>query len=127
MLSGQVDLMPGAYINTKDYIEAGQFTCIGVPTEKRYDLIKDIPTLKEQGIDLVYPDCDFSFYFPADTPDDVIKWYENAVQEMEKDKECLDAISNVQMMPYYLSAEDSLKNDEAYYAAFKEIAESTEK
>lgn len=126
MLSGQVDLMPGAYINTKDYIEAGQFICIGVPTEKRYDLIKDIPTLKEQGIDLVYPDCDFSFYFPADTPDEVIKWYENIVQEMQKDQECLDAIANVQMMPYYLSAEDSLKNDEAYYTTFKTIADSVE-
>ena len=127
MLSGQVDLMPGAYINTKDYIEAGQFLCIGVPTAERYDLIKDIPTLKEQGIDLVYPDCDFSFYFPADTSDDVIKWYENIVQEMQKDPECLEAIANVQMMPYYLSAEDSLKNDEAYYTTFKTIAETVEK
>ncbi len=127
MLSGQVDLMPGSYINTKDYIEAGQFLCIGVPTAKRYELIKDIPTLKEQGIDLVYPDCDFSFYFPADTSDDVIKWYENIVQEMQKDPECLEAISNVQMMPYYLSAEDSLKNDEAYYKTFKTIADTVEK
>ena len=127
MLSGQVDLMPGAYINTKDYIEAGQFICIGVPTEKRYDLIKDIPTLKEQGIDMVYPDCDFSFYFPADTPDEVIKWYENIVQEMQKDSECIEAIANVQMMPYYLSAEDSLKNDEEYYQIFKTVADSVEK
>lgn len=127
MLSEQVDLMPGAYINTKDYMESGQFTCIGVPTAERYDLIKDIPTLKEQGIDLVYPDCDFSFYFPADTSDEVIKWYENIVQEMEKDKECQDAIANVQMMPYYLSAEDSAKNDEAYYTTFKTIADSVEK
>lgn len=127
MLSGQVDLMPGSYINTKDYIEAGQFLCIGVPTAERYELIKDIPTLKEQGIDLVYPDCDFSFYFPADTSDDVIKWYENIVQEMQKDPECLEAISNVQMMPYYLSAEDSLKNDEAYYKTFKTIADTVEK
>ena len=127
MLSGQVDLMPGAYINTKDYIEAGQFLCIGVPTAERYDLIKNIPTLKEQGIDLVYPDCDFSFYFPADTSDDVIKWYENIVQEMQKDPECLEAIANVQMMPYYLSAQDSLKNDEAYYTTFKTIAETVEK
>ena len=60
MLSGQVDLMPGAYINCKDYLESGQFNCIGAPTEERYDLIKDIPTLKEQGVDLVYPDCDLS-------------------------------------------------------------------
>ena len=127
MLSGQVDLMPGAYINCKDYLTAGQFTCLGAPTEKRYDLIKDIPTLKEQGVDLVYPDCDFSFYFPKDTSDEVITWYENLVQQILDDPKAQEAIANVDMMPYYLSAADSEKNDEQIYNTIKEIADSVEK
>jgi tripartite-type tricarboxylate transporter receptor subunit TctC len=126
MLSGQVDLMPGAYINCKDYLEAGQFACIGAPTEERYDLISDIPTLKEQGIDLVYPDCDFSFYFPADTSDDVIAFYEDLVQQILADPEAAEAVANVEMMPYYLSAADSEANDEAIYNQIKEIADSLE-
>lgn len=126
MLSGQVDMMPGAYINCKDYLESGQFTALGVPSAERYELIKDIPTFKEQGIDLVYPDCDFSFYFPKETPDEVIAWYENIVQEMEKKPECLEAIRKVEMMPYYLSAADSEKNDAAYFEVFKSIADSVE-
>lgn len=124
MLSEQVDLMPGAYINCKDYLASGQFACIGAPTEERYELIADIPTLKEQGIDLVYPDCDFSFYFPKETSDDVIAWYEWVVQEMEKKDECLEAIRNVEMMPYYLSAADSEANDKAYFEQIQGIADS---
>jgi tripartite-type tricarboxylate transporter receptor subunit TctC len=124
MLSEQVDLMPGAYINCKDYLESGQFACIGAPTEERYELIADIPTLKEQGIDLVYPDCDFSFYFPKETPDEVIAWYEWIVQEMESQDACLEAIKNVEMMPYYLSAADSEANDKAYKEFFQNIADS---
>ena len=124
MLSGQVDLMPGAYINCKDYLTAGQFTCLGAPTEERYDMIKDIPTLKEQGVDLVYPDCDFSFYFPADTSDDVIAYYEDLVQQILADPAASEAVANVDMMPYYLSAEDSAKNDEQIYNTIKEIADS---
>lgn len=124
MLSGQVDLMPGAYINCKDYLTAGQFTCLGAPTEERYDMIKDIPTLKEQGIDLVYPDCDFSFYFPADTSDDVIAYYEDLVQKILADPTASEAVANVDMMPYYLNAEDSAKNDEQIYNTIKEIADS---
>ena len=124
MLSGQVDLMPGAYINCKDYLEAGQFLCIGAPTEERYDLIKDIPTLKEQGVDLVYPDCDFSFYFPKDTSDDVIAWYDNIVKEMTADAEAQEAIAKVEMMPYYLSAADSEKNDAAIFEQIKGIADN---
>ncbi len=124
MLSGQVDLMPGAYINCKDYLTAGQFTCIGAPTEERYDMIKDIPTLKEQGVDLVYPDCDFSFYFPADTSDEIITYYEDLVQKVLADPTAAEAVANVDMMPYYLNAEDSAKNDEQIYNTIKEIADS---
>ena len=123
MLSGQVDMMPGAYINCKDYLASGQFIALGVPSAERYELIKDIPTFKEQGIDLVYPDCDFSFYFPKETPDEVIAWYENIVQEMEKNPECLEAIRKVEMMPFYLSAADSEKHDAEYFNVFKTIAD----
>ena len=104
--------------------ESGQFNCIGAPTEERYDLIKDIPTLKEQGVDLVYPDCDFSFYFPADTSDDVIAYYEDLVQKVLADPSAAEGVANVDMMPYYLNAEDSAKNDEQIYNTIKEIADS---
>lgn len=124
MLSGQVDLMPGAYINCKDYLASGDFACIGAPTEERYDLIPDIPTLKEQGIDMVYPDCDFSFYFPADTPDEVIVWYENLVQQMHANPEAAEAIAGVDMMPYYLNAAESAENEEWMYGYIKDIADS---
>lgn len=123
MLSGQVDLMPGAYINCKDYLEAGQFVCLGAPTEERYDLMKDIPTLKEQGIDLVYPNCEFSFYFPKETSDEVIAWYDSLVKDMTADPEAQAAIETVEMMPYYLNAEDSAKNDEEIYNTIKKIAD----
>lgn len=124
MLSGQVDLMPGAYINCKDYLTAGQFACLGAPTEERYELIADIPTLKEQGIDLVYPDCDFSFYFPKETPDEVITWYENLVQQILADPAAAEAVANVEMMPYYLSAADSEAHDEEIFNTIKEIADN---
>lgn len=124
MLSGQVDLMPGAYINCKDYLAAGQFACIGVPSEERYELIADIPTFKEQGVDLVYPDCDFSFYFPADTSDEIIAFYENLVQQILADPTAQEAVANVDMMPYYLSAADSAKNDEEIFNTIKGIADA---
>lgn len=124
MLSGQVDVMPGAYINCKDYLAAGQFVCIGVPSEERYELIADIPTFKEQGVDLVYPDCDFSFYFPADTSDEIIAFYENLVQQILADPTAQEAVANVDMMPYYLSAADSAKNDEEIFNTIKGIADA---
>ncbi|PPK81502.1 tripartite-type tricarboxylate transporter receptor subunit TctC [Lacrimispora xylanisolvens] len=127
MLSGQVDLMPGAYINCKDYLEAKQFVCLGAPTKERYELIKDIPTLTEQGVDLVYPNCEFSFYFPKDTSDDVIAWYDQLVKKMTEDPEVKEAIAKVEMMPYYLSSSDSEANDEKIYNEIKQIADDLAK
>lgn len=124
MLSGQVDLMPGTYLNCQDYLTAGQFVCIGMPTEERFELTPDIPTLKEQGIDEIYPDLDYSFYFPKETSDEIIAWYDELVQKVLADDEAKEAIANIEMLPYYLSPADSEKNDEQIYNTIKEIADS---
>ena len=105
---------------------AGQFACIGAPTAERYDLIKDIPTFKEQGIDMVYPDCDYSFYLPKETPDEAVQWFDDLCKEMLEKPEVIEAINNINVIPYYLSAADSEANDAAYFAIFEEIAKSVE-
>ena len=123
ILSGELDVMPASYINCKDFLESGQFTALGTPSAQRYAVIKDIPTFREQGIDFVYPDCDYSLYFPKGTPEAVIMWYENIVKEMHSSPQCLEAIRELAIMPYYLSAADSEKHDAEYFTVFKTIAE----
>lgn len=123
MLSGQVDLMPGDYVNCKDYLDSGQFACIGAPIKERSSVISDIPTLNEQGVDLVYPDLDYSFYFPEGTAPEIIAWYENLVQQVLSDPDALEAIQGISLEPYYLSAEDSAKNEENIYSTIKGIAD----
>ena len=126
MLSGQADLMPGAYVNTKEYLDSGQLLCIGIPSEERYEILEGIPTLNEQGVDLVYPDCDFSLYFPKGTKKEVIAYYEWLVQEILRDPAAQEDIKEMNMMPYYLSAEESGRHDEEIYQAIKEVAQGLE-
>lgn len=123
MLSGQIDLMPGPYINCKDYLESGQFVAIGVPTQERYDVISQIPTLKEQGIDFVYPNQEFSFYFPKETPDEVVSWYEDLVKQIVESPDAQESIANVEMMPYFLSAKDTELKEEEIFTTIKAIAD----
>ena len=124
MLSGQIDLMPGAYLNCKDYLASGQFACLGAPIEERLELLGDIKTFKEQGIDMVYPDCDYGFYFPIDTPDEVIVFIEETVQAIHKDAAAAEAIANLNVMPYYLSAEEATKNDEWIVETLQAVADA---
>lgn len=126
MLSGQIDLMPGPYVNCKDYLETGDFTCIGVPTEERYDITKDLPTLKEQGIDYSYPNQEFSFYFPKETPDEVITWYDNLVKQILDSEEGKQALADLQMKPNYKSPADTEKTEEETFNTIKAIADELE-
>lgn len=126
MLAGMIDLMPSAYSVTKDYVEAGQFAMIGVPTAQRYEILKDFPTFKEQGIDFVFPDADYSFYFPAGTPDEVISWYEEITKKIVNDPQARETIENIEFMPFYLSAEDSAKNEEHLFNTLLRVSKEIE-
>ena len=44
----------------------------------------------------------------------------------DKTEAAAEGVANVDMMPYYLNAEDSAKNDEQIYNTIKEIADSLE-
>lgn len=126
MLSGQVELMPGTWMLNKDYVNAGQFVCLGAPTEESYDMLESqgIQTFTEQGIDLAFPDTDYSFYFPADTPDEVITYYDNLVKELLEDDVVIAALEDMDVIPYYLDHEEAYENDTRTYDTIKAIADT---
>ncbi|MCR5293622.1 MAG: tripartite tricarboxylate transporter substrate binding protein [Lachnospiraceae bacterium] len=124
MLSGQIDLMPGAYLSCKDYIASGDFRCIGAPTAEAYEITPDVPVLKEEGIDLVYPDCDYSFYFPADTDPAIIAWYDDIVAKVLENEAAVAALNELPVMAYYLTSEESAVNEETMFNTISEIAAS---
>ncbi|MCC8027171.1 MAG: tripartite tricarboxylate transporter substrate binding protein [Clostridium sp.] len=123
MLSGQVDLMPGTYMLNKDYLESGQFICLGAPTIEKYDALGDIKTFTEQGIDLAFPDTDYSLYFPAETPDEVIAFFDALAKELLEDPEVQEALTSLDVIPYYLNSEDAYANDQTTYDTIKAVAD----
>lgn len=127
LLSGQADLMPGAYVNTKDYVASNKFTMLGAPTDKKYDLIKEFPTFKEQGIDFVYPNQEFSFYFPKETPDNVIAWFDKVTKSVVDDPAAQKALAGLSIMPNYKNPEDTTKAEKYCYDTIKKIADELKK
>lgn len=123
MLGGQVDLMPGTYMLNKDYLQSGQFICLGAPTKEKYDCLGDIKTMTEQGIDLAFPDTDYSLYFPKDTPDEVIAFFDQLGKELIDDPEVQKALTDMDVIPYYLDSKEAYANDEATYNDIKAIAD----
>ena len=71
LMSGQLDLMFNQVGLVKDYLENGDFVCIGIMSEERSEANPDIPTFKEQGYDMVF-DKPYWTFFPAGTDQAIV-------------------------------------------------------
>lgn len=126
MLGGQVDLMPGAWMSIKDYVASGDFICIGAPTADSYEMLTsaDVKTFTEQGIDLVYPDLDYSFYFPKDTDPQIIQYYDDLVKAVLDLPECQQTLVDMDVIPCYMTSAQCADNEANLYETMKSIADS---
>lgn len=126
MLGEQVDLMPGAWMSVKEYVSAGSFTCLGAPTAESYDMLVKggVKTFAEQGIDLVYPDLDYSFYFPANTDSQIIQYFDDLVKAVLAMPECQEKLVSMDVIPFYLSSKEAADNEATLFGTMKDIADS---
>ncbi|MEM7226741.1 MAG: tripartite tricarboxylate transporter substrate binding protein [Pseudomonadota bacterium] len=70
----------------KKYIQTGELKALGITTEERNPEIPDVPTLKEQGIDLVYG-TDRGIVVPKGTSPEIIDYYAALFEKAAKDPE----------------------------------------
>lgn len=68
MLSGQVDFSDGGLGGLLPSVQSGQLRLLTVWSPERSDSVPDVPTAKEQGIDVVQETI-FGLMMPADVPD----------------------------------------------------------
>lgn len=81
MKGRQIDMTCMPYANIKSYIDSGDVKCIGIFSEERDAFYPDVPTMKEQGLNVVYSKFHI-FSFPKDTPDDVVARFSEAVRNV---------------------------------------------
>ena len=126
MLGGQVDLMPGAWMSVKDYVASGDFICIGAPAAEPYEMLTKagVKTFSEQNIDLVYPDLDYSFYFPKDTDPQIIQYYDDLVKAVLDLPECQQTLVDMDVIPCYMTSAQCADNEANLYSTLKGIADS---
>lgn len=77
VLGGQADAVVNTVADVAKYAQSGQVRVLGVIGTQRVDALKDVPTVKEQGVNL-----ELTMYrgiaVSKDTPDDVVKVLEDA-------------------------------------------------
>ncbi len=103
LLGGHVDF---ASLTTEliPSVKSGQTRLLAVISENRSPIFPDVPTLKELGYDFAN-DAVFAVVAPAGIPTDVAKILEDAFAAAIKDKEYLENLDKIGMIPTYYSGD----------------------
>lgn len=102
----------------RDYLETGEFTCLGILADERIESAPDIPTLKEQGYDVVFSKF-FYLAAPNSVDDSVIAAMNEGLSKV-LDNETLKAYSESALINITSMTPEET---EAYYAEQYEIYE----
>jgi tripartite-type tricarboxylate transporter receptor subunit TctC len=90
ILGGHVDLTD-SNLTQKGKVEAGQLKFLGIATEKRHPEMKNVPTLKEQGVNVVY-DVRRGLMAPKGTPAPVLAKLESSCQAAAREPAFTEAM-----------------------------------
>ena len=95
----------------KDYYTTGEFTCLGVLADERLEGAPDIPTLKEQGYDVVFSKF-FYLAAPNAADDSVIAAMNEGLAKAVENAAFKEYCTGAYVNPASMSPEET----EAYYA-----------
>lgn len=107
LLGGHVDIISTPYNVVSDYVETGEVVILGNVSGERDPLIPDVPTFKEQGINLEFSKI-YPFFFPKGTSSEIITTFTNALEKISQDEEYIADMNAMYMVTEYYSPEESL-------------------
>ncbi|MDJ0895263.1 MAG: tripartite tricarboxylate transporter substrate binding protein [Alphaproteobacteria bacterium] len=103
------------------YITSKELKALGITTKDRNDQIGDVPTVQEQGIELIYG-TDRGIVVPKGTPVDVIDHYAAIFKKAAEDPEVVAAMTGKGTSINYLGPTDYTIYLDETFAKWKRIA-----
>lgn len=108
LAGGHIDVDFDIVAPFKPMLQAGKIRIFGVASNERVDLYKDIPTLKEQGVDLVIGSW-HGVFAPKGTPQSAISTLNKALEKTSRDPEFIDQMNRTFLGVKYLNQGDFIK------------------
>ncbi len=119
-MAGQCDCLVINYMNVKDYIENGDFLVLGVCAAERPEGMKDFPTMKEQGYDVVQSKL-YEVRFPKGTDSAIVEKLSAAIEKAAKSEDFAKTLATYFAQPYFRSGADTIKEDTAEVEQLKNL------
>lgn len=127
LLGGTVNVIPVGYSLAAQYVENGDFNCIGLVNtgaEENPYVPEDVLSLSEQGYDFSLPGYDFHLYAAAETDPAIIEKISDAIANLVEKPEVQEDLANLGYYAEYMNPQDLKTHlDEMYdfYMGFQDL------
>lgn len=121
VLGGHADVTDCTPYSGSAQIKAGKLIPMAVLDYQRHPAYPDVPTAREQGIDLVFFPW-ISVNAPKGTPPEIIKKLSLAFKNMIDDQATREISKKTGIEPRYLGTEEFVKGWRAQYEEFQKLA-----
>jgi tripartite-type tricarboxylate transporter receptor subunit TctC len=106
LAGGHIDVHVAVPVSYKALAEAGKVRMLGVAAESRTPLYRDVPTFRENGVDLVIGSFHIVFA-PRGTPGEVLRTLEAALDKTMREPELLKQMADSSLGHAYLNQKDT--------------------
>lgn len=106
LAGGHIDAHVAVPASYKALSDAQKIRMLGVAAEKRMSTFPDIPTMSEQGVDLVIGSF-HGLFAPKETPDSIVAILEAALEKAMKEKAVSDQMANVGLGPVFMGRKEA--------------------
>lgn len=106
LLGGHIDAFTGDLSEALGFVESGDLRLLAVFSEERLpDGLADVPTAREQGIDVVAPNWR-GFYLPGGVSDESYQWWVGKLDELYASDAWKDVMQQNGLLPFHKSGEE---------------------
>jgi tripartite-type tricarboxylate transporter receptor subunit TctC len=106
LISGQVQVMIDSLAASLGNLQGGKLKALGVTTASRQPQLPELPTLREQGVDVVYPGW-ASIVAPAGIPAETLRTLNGAINEAMADTTLVARYRELVIEPVAWSPEET--------------------
>ncbi len=124
LVAGRVEVMFDNLISATPYILSGQLRPLGLTGPIRRPSMPDVPTLKEQGFDVVVLSW-AGIYVPAETPPEIIAYLNAQMRKVAAMPDYREKLSSLGVEPQVMGVDEMRAYTRAEIAKFARVVEAS--
>lgn len=120
LLGGHVKALTIGLGEVLEQYKAGKMRILGISSDKRLADLADVPTWKEQGVDVVFAHWR-GVMGPKGMTDEQVKYWDEVLGKMAQQQSWKDQLKKMQQDPFYMNAKEYTEYLEKQNAQMKEL------